>query len=113
MSRSPIPTVSDPDSVYAALAGGVVELADELSAWARPAREFAHDLRLTATPRPDTEAARRAPWAVAARRARHTPRPVGAVTLRHPGRDARTAARRRRAEAELDAYFARHDAVAA
>ncbi|MGW4368046.1 hypothetical protein ACWEKT_20625 [Nocardia takedensis] len=113
MPNSPTPAVSDPDSVYATLAGGVLELAEELSTWARPAREFAHDLRLAATPRPDTEAARRAPWAVAARRARHTPRPVGAVTLRHPGRDARTVARRRRAEAELDAYFARRNTTAA
>ncbi|WP_405180836.1 hypothetical protein OG225_06460 [Nocardia sp. NBC_01377] len=103
----------EPNPVYAALAGAVmVPIADELAAWARPIPEFGHDLRLVAAPSPATDAVRTDPDAVAARRARHTPRATP-VALRHRVRDAHTAANRRRAEADLDAYFADREPLAA
>ncbi|WP_109529285.1 MULTISPECIES: hypothetical protein [Nocardia] len=103
----------EPHPVYAALAGAVVvPIADELAAWAHPMREFGHDLRLVAAPSPATDAVRTDPHAVAARRARRTPRATP-VALRHRVRDARAAAARCRAEAELDDYFADREPLAA
>ncbi|WP_433678185.1 hypothetical protein [Nocardia sp. CA-119907] len=103
----------DPHPYYAQLADAVaVPIGDELAPWARtPAREPGDDLRMHAIATDATDVARTTPQAVAARRARRTPRPVtAAVDLRHRTRDA---ARRQSAEAEIDAYFADRDPLAA
>lgn len=101
-----------PHPYYAQVADAVaVPIEDELALWVRtPAREPGADLRLHAIATAATDAARTAPEAVAARRARRTPRSVAAVDLRHRTRDA---AHRQAAEAEIDAYFADRDLLAA
>ncbi|WP_329410706.1 hypothetical protein OG563_00180 [Nocardia vinacea] len=100
--------ITDGDTGLYATADAVeVPMEVELARWTRtPVRDLADDLRLHAIPTVATEAARTAPEAIARRRARHTPRPIGTVMLRHRARDERSAARRRRGEAEAEAYFA-------
>ncbi|WP_327097376.1 hypothetical protein OIE68_00370 [Nocardia vinacea] len=102
----------DPHPYYVQVADAVaVSIEDELGPWLRtPAREPGGDLRLHAIATAATDAARTAPEAVAARRARRTPHPVAAVDLRHLSRDA---AHRQAAEAEIDSYFADRDPLAA
>ena len=106
----------DPVSQYYAQAADAIEIPIEveLRPWARtPVRELADDLRLQAIPSAATVAAATAPHMVAARRARQMLRRVGAVNLRHRARDERMTARRRVAEAELDAYFADRELLVA
>ncbi|MEU2032788.1 hypothetical protein [Nocardia amamiensis] len=94
-------------SLYALADAAEIPAEVELGPWVRtPVRELAGQPRLHAVPTAATDAMRTLPDAVARRRARHAPRPVGAVVLRHRARDERSAARRRRAEADADAYFA-------
>ncbi|MEV4238954.1 hypothetical protein AB0J47_27680 [Nocardia sp. NPDC049737] len=99
---------TDPYTNLHALADAAeVPIQDELTPWMRTsARELADEPRLHAIPAAATDATRTTPEAVARRRARHTPQPVGAVVLRHRARDERSAERRRRGEADTDAYFA-------
>ncbi|MEV6138155.1 hypothetical protein AB0L63_19235 [Nocardia sp. NPDC051990] len=100
--------ITDGDTgLYEAADAVEVPVEVELGRWARtPVRDLADDVRLHAIPTAATEAARTTPEAIARRPARHTPLPIGAVTLRHRARDERSAARRRRGEADADAYFA-------
>ncbi|WP_406279040.1 hypothetical protein OH799_11265 [Nocardia sp. NBC_00881] len=114
-ARLGTPEVDDSDrtdtdsraSLYALADAAEIPAEVELGPWVRtPVRELADEPRMHAIPTAATDAIRMIPDALARRRARHAPRPVAAVVLRHRARDERSAARRRRAEAEADAYFA-------
>ncbi|WP_327118868.1 hypothetical protein OHB12_11690 [Nocardia sp. NBC_01730] len=114
------PEVDDGDrtdprtSLYTLADAAEIPAEVELGPWVRsPARELADEPRLHAIPTAATDAIRTMPDALARRRARHAPRPVAPVVLRHRARDERSAARRRRAEAEADAYFADRPLLAA
>ncbi|WP_433204681.1 hypothetical protein ACQP1G_16420 [Nocardia sp. CA-107356] len=94
-------------SLYALADAVEVPVEDELRAWVRTTvRELAGQPRLHAIPTAATDDMRTTPDAVSRRRAHHTPQPVGAVVLHHRARDERSAERRRRREADADAYFA-------
>lgn len=96
-------TDTDPGLHYPAMPDPTL-VSIEAAEWVRQSiRERRNRDRLTATPSPDTDAARLRPDAVAYRRAR-TPLPkAGVVSLRHYDRDRRTAQRH---EAAYAAYAA-------